>query len=679
MANVKNNKCSFATKIILIAIIFLAIGLSTLGSFYSAGDAYELKKKGASDAQTPTVVFALSNPMGQDEHGHSATISVKLRHIYVNVGAAYVSQIETATLRAEVVSTPEGNAVSSRRFDLTFGNFSKDAQTYPDIYYTWQDMMSEDSVAWNVSSYRYVKLSAVDANILINEVVFVGESVETNENGESELYLIPAVIQSATPLSSESTSAAMLRAQALLDSQTMPQQNSFRMNKLSDEEVLMMMNVREMREGASYGVNNLYTGDRVYGSVGNEILALGTLIFGMSPYGLRFFPMLAAAGALVVGAFLARRIAKNEKAGIFFAVLFALSCATLALGGLGTPMMIGVFFFLLCFNFCHVFYVNGMRSEKFSAVVPLLISGLSGALAILVHGAYVIPMLGVIALFVCGMVRLRRARRIYLDKSIAELEEIEAEHFSVEEEQLQQSKVSSARRKVAVTAAQYRNMTAMAIITFVGALVVGTIVLGLLLALPMYFTWLKLYDNPAAPTMNILALAATSFAGGFAGVNPGGMGANAFNPVYSIARVNGEVYSALYASVINFAALIAVGFGIVYAIVELVKLSRVKQWDKSERTCLRRIFIPAIGMVLVHNTAIFAQQGVQFVLLGYLFAFILAASEASVIVEKQGRCGKVARAACITELVLLAVMFILLFVFTTGLPVATQLLTAIAG
>ena len=696
MANKQSKKKSLATRIILIvALVFLVIGMSTLGSFYSAGDAYELKTQGNS-AETPTVIFRLTNPSTTDEHGHSATQYLRLKHIYVNIGAAYIAEGETTTIRAEVAASTTGSVSNSRRFDYTFGNFvsatdeaQEDGEEYPNVYYSWQDMVPADSDGWSISSYRYVRLTARDANVLLNEVVFVGEvmaSSASNAEGTGEIVVIPATIESATPLMGETEEEAAARAAALLDSQVMPSLNSFRMNKLSDEETLSMMTIREMYTGAEYGEGNIYTGERVYGSVGEEILALGTLIFGMSPFGLRFFPMLAAAGALVCGAFLARRIAKKDAAGIIFAVLFALACAPLALGGLGTPLMIGVFFFLLSVNSCHYFYANGMRTEKFTSALPLLVSGLAGALAILTHGAYLVPMVGVVALFACGMVRMRRARRVYLDKAIAEVEaeetapaepaEAPAPSAPAPEEDARPA-LSPARRKVAAVAAEYRNKTSIALVTFLGALVVGAFVLGLILATPMYFTWLKLIDNPASPSMNIIALAATAFAGGFTGVNPGGMGSSAWNVVYSISRVNGEAYSALYASVINFAALIAVLFAVVSAVVHLVMLCRTKEWGREERAAIRGIVVPAVGIILALVTAIFAKDAVQFVLLAYIFAFVLAAAEAVKLMQTSK--AKLVRILCWVELALLVVMFVLLFVFTTGLPVASGLLTAIAG
>ena len=102
-----------------------------------------------------------------------------------------------------------------------------------------------------------------------------------------------------------------------------------------------------------------------------------------------------------------------------------------------------------------------------------------------------------------------------------------------------------------------------------------------------------------------------------------------------------------------------------------------KEWGKEERAALRSIAVPVVGIVVALITAIFAADAVQFVLLAYLFAFVLAASEAVGLMQTSK--GKLVRILCWTELGLLIVMFILLFVFTTGLPVASGLLTAIAG
>ena len=118
-------------------------------------------------------------------------------------------------------------------------------------------------------------------------------------------------------------------------------------------------------------------------------------------------------------------------------------------------------------------------------------------------------------------------------------------------------------------------------------------------------------------------------------------------------------------------------FAVVSAVVHLVMLCRTKEWGKEERAAIRGIVVPAVGIILALVTAIFAKDAVQFVLLAYIFAFVLAAAEAVKLMQTSK--AKLVRILCWVELALLVVMFVLLFVFTTGLPVASGLLTAIAG
>ena len=681
MANKQSKKKSLATRIILIvALVFLVIGMSTLGSFYSAGDAYELKTQGNS-AETPTVIFRLTNPSTTDEHGHSATQYLRLKHIYVNIGAAYIAEGETTTIRAEVAASTTGSVSNSRRFDYTFGNFvsateagaQEDGEEYPNIYYSWQDMVPADSDGWSISSYRYVRLTARDANVLLNEVVFVGEvmaSSASNAEGTGEIVVIPATIESATPLMGETEEEAAVRAAALLDSQVMPSLNSFRMNKLSDEETLSMMTIREMYTGAEYGEGNIYTGERVYGSVGEEILALGTLIFGMSPFGLRFFPMLAAAGALIFGALFVRRLTKRDGAGLVFAILFALASATLALAGLGTPLMIGIFFLLLSLDMCHRFYAGGMKDTRFASLFPLICAGLAGAFAILVHGAFILPVAGVAALFAAGMVRQQRARRYHLDRAIAEAE-AEAPAQDAEEP-------SPAMQKVARVANEYRMKNALAAISFGCSLVIGAIVFALLFALPLYYPYIKLYSDPAAPSVNMFGLAARAFAGGFVGVNAAADGANVFNIFYIMLRADGEAFSAVFGAFMNPVAILAALAGLVYLVYNVVRLVRAAEWGKAERALLRRTLLPAVGLVVSLVTACFAKDAVLFVLLAWLFLFMLAADAVSDFTARE-KCGRACRIAAWVGFGLLAAMFVLYFVFAAGLPVASGVITAIFG
>lgn len=703
MANFnERKKGSLALRFIyIVALIFLCVGLCVLGSFRGTGDAYELKVQGTGDAETPTVVFQLNKSVTEkNDAGEDVTRYYRIKHIYVNVGAAYMQAGEAITLRAEIVSSSGSSASSSggRRLELTFSNFAASASESAegtenalpaDAYYRWMEMTntssSSGSAGWLVNTYSYVKLTSRSANVLINEIVFVGEKLVSNSStaeSTGEMVIIPATVYSATPLVGQSPDEAAANAQALIDSQYLPSLDNSRFNRLTASETISMMTIAEMRAGGNYGEGNVYEGERVYGVLGEDLLAFGTTIFGMSPFGLRFFPMLAAAGALLIGALFVRRLTKSDKAGLVFAVLFALASATLALAGVGTPLMLGVFFFLLSLDMCHRFYAKGMDKANFASAWPLLVSGLAGAFAILVHGAFIVPVAGVALLFGAGIVRQQRARRYHLDLAIAEAEAEGAEKKTGTEPQSApqaEGELSPAKKKVAHVVTEYRNKTAIAAITFGCSLVLGAIVFALLFALPLYYPYIKLYSDPAAPSMNIFALAAKSFAGGFVGVNAASDGANAFNIFYSMLRTDGTAFSAVFGAFMNPVAILAALAGLAFAVYNVVRIASAKTWDKTERNLLRRTLIPFAGLVLTLITAAFAKEAIVFVLLAWLFLFMLASDAVSDFTAREQSTGKACRVVMWVGFGLLAAMFALYFVFAAGLPVASGIITAIFG
>ena len=705
MAN-KNNrmKSSPALRLIwLVALIFLCVGLCVLGSFRGTGSAFELKAQGSGDAETPSVVFELEeNCRETDENGEEVTRYYRLTHVYVNVGAAYTQRGEAVTLRAEIVAGPNSSATNSggRRLELTFSNFApeettEETQSLPDdVFYRWVELTpttASETYAngWYVPTYSYVKLTSAKStlaeqpsNVLINEVVFVGEKLVSNSSSADstgETVVIPASIYSATPLVGEKPEESAANAQALLDRQYIPSEDTSRFHRFTAGETISLMTIAEMRAGGNYGTGNVYEGERVYGALGEDILALGTLIFGMSPFGLRFFPMLAAAGTLLIGALLVRRVTRSDRAGLVFAVLFALASATLALGGLGTPLMLGIFFLMLSLDMCHRFYAGGMKRADFSSALPLLVSGLSGAFAILVHGALIVPVAGVALLFGAGIVRQLRARRYHLDVAIAEAEAEQAQSAPAAQEGGQDAPASPARQKVAAVVAEYRNKTAIASVTFGCALVIGAIVFALLFALPLYYPYIKMYSDPAQPGISIFGLAARSFAGGFTGVNAAASSRNVFNIFYSLLRADGEALSTVYGAFMNPVAIVAAVAGVAFLIYNIVRLARAKEWGKAERNLLRRTVLPLFGAVFALIAASFAGDGVLFVLLAWIFLFMAAADAVGEFTARPDGAGKASRVIAWVGFGLLAAMFVLYFVFAAGLPVASGIIAYLFG
>ncbi len=588
---------------------------------------------------------------------------------------------------------------------------------------------------WSVSTYPYIRLIASGGvNVLLNEVVFVGvpTSVSTSDtNLSTERYIIPAKVDSATYFQGEKQEDGRVRAQALLDDtsinysgvyaaidrwnaahadggDTKDKAPSLLARKVSDikdffpvsessfsqftaDEVYSLMTIAEMRQGATY-YNNAddaratYFADNVSGAFGTDFLALGTLIFGTSPFGLRFFPMLAMFGVLVVLSRFVTRLARSEKAGLVFAVLFALSCLTLGIAHTGTPFAIGLFFFACALDIVHRFYANGIKKATFTAVLPLLFAGFFLAGAICVNGAFVIPAVAVAALFVLGVVRMKGAKKYALEKIETEPEPLPAPlpAEGTEEEPPVPKEVRIAREK-----AGYRFRFTAAPVLFAAGLVVGALLFALLGMIPAYYTYVKVYDptsDLANPTMNVFTLAWQCFVNGFTGANPYGVGGgwNFFRTVftgkqlagdYALAGVNAAP-SSLYGVTmytVNWIAALAVIAGIVGAVLVLVRA--VRSGDKRElRIALRRLLIPAVLAVCALVAAAVSPAAEGFVLLAWLMAFALTAPASSAY-----GTGRAVRIAEITALVLLVAVFGLLAVFTFSVPLPATVLTPIFG
>ena len=203
-------------------------------------------------------------------------------------------------------------------------------------------------------------------------------------------------------------------------------------------------------------------------------------------------------------------------------------------------------------------------------------------------------------------------------------------------------------------------------VVFGCALVLGAIVFSLLFALPLYYPYIKMYSDPAAPSVNMFGLAWRSFAGGFAGVNAVSADANPWNIFYLLSRTDGEAFSGVYGAFMNPVAILAALAGLAYAVYNAVRLIRAKEWGKDERSLLRRTVMPLAGLVLSLVTAVFAKDAVGFVLLGWIFLFMLAAYAVGDFTAREGRTGKVSRVLSWVGFGLLAAMFVLYFVFASA-------------
>lgn len=675
MAKFRLKKPSFFTiAFFVLAFVFLALGLGTLGNVHGVGKSYELMTM--QDSNAFEVIFQVKNPEKKAKGGGTDTVYCNLHEVYVNLGAIYTEAGKTAEIRLNRSSSSSSfNSGDNYRYTTKLYNLlpetpeeGKESTAVNGDIGNWITPFSEKirSGNYSVSTYQYYKLTAPSGNLLVNEIVFVGE-ILTGSGGEGtgEYCVLPATVYKTTPLSNESNDQAKARAQALIDSQHMPSSSQSSFFRFGEEEVATVMTVTQMGLGNTFGASNVYYGDTVYNSLGTSLVAFGTVIFGTSPFGYRFFPMLASFGVLVLGFFLAKSVFKSDKAGFAFALVYALCNFSFGFGHLGTPLMIGVFFLVASLYGAWLFYANGMKKGGLTDALPLVLSGLCGAAAICTNGAMIIPVAFIVALFALGLVKQIRARRAALDVAIEEAEAEEAGTVVARTDEAAEGEQAAptGKQKVAAVLAEYRRKNTVALAAFFTSLIVGALLFSLLFLLPVYYVAIKIFDNPASPTSNIFYLTSKLFAGGFAGANVLAEG-NPWLPVYYLFRGTGETY-AVTALVMNGVAALAGLAGIAFAIYRIVMICKN---GEGFGEAFVSVVLPLVGIAVSLIVAIFAKGAMAFILLAYLFAFLLAAGAAEFFGGAEGKVGKAAKIVCITGIVMLAVGFLLFAIFTFSLP-----------
>ena len=655
--NFWKNATKYFRAFLILALAFLAIGLGTLGSVISTGDSFVLTAKQEGDAKEPSIMVHVMLPEGLDASINVGNVYVK--KVLVNVGAVYLSAGESVELRIGRGSK------SDLIYDLTYpmaipsvySAATEETEAVANVAYNWLvfDVTEIASDGWRLRSYPYYYFAVRGGSVCINEVLFVAETNSLPEE-EREDILLDTELDDASVIrraEGESKAEALERASAVLDSQHLPSLTSSSFDSFSEEEAYSLMTIREMRAGGSYVTGDTYLADTVYSALGTDILALGTLIFGMSPFGLRFFPFLAAFGVLVVGYLFVRDLSKSERAGFIFAALYALSAAFFAAGHLGTPLMLGVFFFTASVYFCHKFYAKGMKTADLKGASPVILSALFGALAICVNGVWTIPMLGVVALFAAGMVRQKKAKEYYLAKAEEAPEPVE----TAEEES-----VPALPPKQRVEA-EYRFKDRAAIASFTVVFLVGTLLLSLLAVIPAYLPYVRVFGDPASP-MGVFAVAWKLFAGGFAGAN-----ATSYAQSWSLHTIfagAGDVYGVTVAGVLT--AIVAVAA----SIVALVWFLLFKK--ESGKNVLRALVIAAAGLVLALVCSFFGGGAFGFLLTALVFLFAIGGFAGDKVLAEGG---KAAKAVMWVFAALLILSFVLLIPFTFSVPLPAGLQAAL--
>ena len=516
----RNRFTKFGIAAACLVLVFLIAGACTIGGFSSPGSAYYLPAE-------QYIVYYLD--FQEDENGDTASLA----SVYVNVGAVYTDIGDTFTLEFR-----HGNASGS----YTNGKFSSAGMgkiALANIYqapvedtegeeasaadtaaalgtnYGWVKAFdyTEDPVSY--SSYRLVRVAA-SCDMLLYGISFVDTQGEVIPAYTAEADVRGFFGSSYWPsyrdlfrANDRSSAYGALGEPAALTDGAAPAAGDTAYSQFTQEEKYTLLQMDNIRLG-SIVADGTYNASTDFGPLAALLPMLGTLVFGVCPFGLRIVPLLCTAGLLAVLYFFGKELLRRPGWGFLTAALTAFGGLALTVGRLGlayAPIALCVVAAYWCM---FRFFRRGVSAAKPAAgACSVLASGLCFALAMALDPKCIFALLGLAGLFAAGMVRQKRKDAAALAKvRAAAAEGEEAAQSASDAPQLdtaQSYALDTAQSYALDTAQSYARRLAwlFAVLGFIAA----TVAFIALAFLPQYFTYMQLYEaDPSAPSLGFFTL-----------------------------------------------------------------------------------------------------------------------------------------------------------------------------
>lgn len=612
------------TKAALILVLALfVVGACTIGGFNGGGGACFLQADSS-------VVFYL-------DYQNSATLD----KVYINAGTAYtgIGSTYTITVRtASATSTSDSPWGSSYGFGAkTFSNVYSSSANAVGTNYNWVQVRDESNDSTLTSTRRLVQITA-SCDMLINEVVFV----DTNGN------VIPAYVDESDvqermtaeqwvrfrdyfhvrAATDEEVQAIRAERKRLLDAQYNYTAGDTAYSNFTEDEMYTLMQIENVVELGSRGLSqgSVFNADTDHGTFAVLPYALSTLIFGRSAFGLRIVSVLFMAATVWMIWLLARELfargdSKKEGWAFLTACLFAGGGLALTVGRLGLYLPMLAFFIVGSFYFMYRFFDRGLSEEKpAKSACNILVSGLLFAMAVASDPKMLLAGVGIVALFIAGVVRLERQYRAKRQALRGEMRDANAKETSRE---VMLENAAAAEEKSAALGGELSYARRLVYLLFFAAFVLGSFLLIVLSAIPSYSALVYLYDpDPQHASVGIFDLLGHMFGDAFSLTNAtsftAGNAVNAFGWFIGLkgatlfsATADGT-YIALNAQV-NLAmavtALVGFLFLTAYTILYYVTGGQKGAYaSKHAPTVLRAYFVLLAGLVSALLPYLFAGQ-----------------------------------------------------------------------
>ena len=503
-------KCGLAALCVVLG--FFIVGACTIGGFSSPGKAYFAPAESE-------LVFYLDYEDSTDVLGE----------IYINVGAVYAYDGEE--LEFSFRHATAGGRYTEGRFRVgALGTFAM-GNIYSDEEggisggnYNWVRAfdLRETTDSVTASSYRLIRIT-VPCDMLINEVVFLDTegSVIPAHAAESEVqgYFDSQYWHSYRDLfhvnDRESVYGSLGDPANLTDSPRVAA-GAHTYTNFTQDEMYTLMQIDNIRLGSIIPEGFAVT-DTDAGPLATLLPMLGVLLFGACPFGLRIFPLLCMA-AMVGAAYFFGKELFGGKGGfaLLLCCLFAGGGLALTVGRLGLSIAPAALFVLLSYLCMYRFFRRGAEAENpMPGARNVLLSGIFFALAFAFDPKSLFALIGLAALFGVGVWRIMRAHRAQL-AACAEAAEAEGAQ-PAEAQAADLGGTPTERRAAAAERAEalqegsaYRTKLFVAFILL--GFVAATAVLYILGSLPLYYTYVRLYEaDPAAPVLGIFTLIGNAF------------------------------------------------------------------------------------------------------------------------------------------------------------------------
>ena len=434
----------FTLAFLVTLALFFAYGILTLGNMSATGKTLEY-------IANKTIAFSLGG-------------SKKVDDVYINVGAVYAKYGDAASIEIEytTATTPNTSGGTDLAPKMKFANiYAEEGKS--GYNYNWCPVV-KDAAKNNV---RYLFFRA-DTNLALNEIVCL------DENGN----VLPL-----TAFNLAGSGYPRAEVSKAVDAQDSFKNSSAAYDTLTQEEGYYMTSVNNFLLGGSVFGGSTYNIDENYNGLATVLMAPSVAIFGDSAFALRLTPFLATCVMLAFLYLLAKDLFRSEKWAYLFMLTVAFGGLATTVGRMGTPLPLVLCTLVISLYFAYRFFSHGVRFEKpLKGCMPVLVSGLFAALAIAMETLAVIPVLGIVATFILGLRRVKKAKAYEVEKAAGD-----------------EAAVKKIEARYAYTK---RASIALAVLSYA----VGTLVLLLLGAVVYYSALVKAYDTATAPSLGFLNL-----------------------------------------------------------------------------------------------------------------------------------------------------------------------------